>query len=123
MRKNEIDLKERHNLRFLKSNARPGLPQLLDPSARSQFRALCYRRISSRAGHAVAKAAVVRLLGVPSLPVPIFLPRAALAGNCPGPADSFNFPPRSTYASSLLSSLSSPLLSSISPPSSSLSLV
>ena len=34
-----------------------------DHSARSQFRALCYRQISARLGHAVAKASVMRLLG------------------------------------------------------------
>ncbi len=34
--------------------ARQGLPPLLDPSVRSQFRAICYRQISARLGLAVA---------------------------------------------------------------------
>jgi hypothetical protein len=42
--------------------ARQGLPPL-DPSACSQFRAICYRQSSAHIGHAVAKASVMRLLG------------------------------------------------------------
>ena len=42
--------------------ARQCLPPMLDPSARSQFRAICYRQISARIGQAVAKATVMRLL-------------------------------------------------------------
>ena len=42
--------------------AKQGLDPLADPSARSQFRAMCYRQISARLGHAVAKALVMRLL-------------------------------------------------------------
>jgi hypothetical protein len=83
--------------------ARQCLPPLTDPSARSQFRAICYRQISARIGQAVAKATVMRLLGVPRLPLPSFLPRTALAWNRPGPADSFSPPIPLTYASSLLS--------------------
>ena len=97
--------------------ARQGLPPLLDPSARSQFRAICYRQISARIGLAVAKASVMRLLGVPRLPLPPPVPRAALARNCPGPADSFSPPLPLTYASSLSFSLPSSSLS-LSPASS-----
>ena len=97
--------------------ARQGLPPLLDPSARSQFRAICYRQISARLGLAVAKASVMRLLGVPRLPVPPPVPRAVLARNCPGPADSFSPPLPLTYASSLSSPLPSSSLS-LSPASS-----
>jgi hypothetical protein len=75
----------------------------MDPSARSQFRAICYRQISARIGHAVAKASVMRLLGVPRLPLPSPVPRYALAQNCPGPADSFSHPVPISYASSLQS--------------------
>ena len=97
--------------------ARQGLSPLLDPSARSQFRAICYRQISARIGQAVDKATVMRLLGVPRLPLPLFLPRTAFAWNRPGPADSFSPPFPMTYASSLLSppptssALSSPIFS------------
>ncbi len=62
----------------------------LDPSARSQYRAISYRQISARIGHAVAEASVGCLLGVPSLPLLPFIPRDILARNCPGPADSFS---------------------------------
>ncbi len=64
----------------------------MDPSARSQFRAICYRQTSesARIGHAVAKAFVMRLLGVPRLPLPHIIPSYALARNLPGPADSFS---------------------------------
>ena len=82
--------------------ARQNLPPM-DPSARSQFRAICYRQISARIGHAVAKASVMRLLGVPRLPLPSPVPRYALAQNCPGPADSFSHPVPISYASSLQS--------------------
>ena len=92
--------------------ARQGLPPMLDPSARSQFRAICYRHISARIGHAVAKASVMRLLGVPRLPLPPSVSRDVLARNCPGPADSFSPPICLTYASSLASQLPP---SSISP--------
>ena len=92
--------------------ARQGLPPMLDPSARSQFRAICYRHISARIGHAVAKASVMRLLGVPRLPLPPSVSRDVLARNCPGPADSFSPPICLTYASSLASHLPP---SSISP--------
>ena len=70
--------------------ARQGLPHMLDPSARSQFRAICYRQISARIGHAVAKASVMRLLGVPRLPLAPFIPRDDLARNFLGLADSFS---------------------------------
>ncbi len=40
---------------------------MLDPSARSQYRAM----ISARIGHAVAKASIMRLLGVPRFPLPL----------------------------------------------------
>ena len=73
----------------------------MDPSARSQFRAICYRQTSARIGHAVAKASVMRLLGVPRLPLPQLIPSYALARNRPGPADSFSPPFPLTYASSL----------------------
>ena len=76
---------------------------MVDPAARSQFRARCFRQISARIGQAVAKATVMRLLGVPRLPLPSFLPRTAFAWNRPGPADSFSPPIPLTYASSLLS--------------------
>jgi hypothetical protein len=63
------------------SLVRQGPSPLLDPSARSQFRAIAYCQKSARIGIAVAKASVMRLLGVPRLPLPTFLPRAALARN------------------------------------------
>ncbi len=66
-----------------------GLDALQDPAAHSQFRALCYRQISARLGHAVAKATVMRLLANPRLPVPLPVDRAFLARNRPDPADSF----------------------------------
>ena len=89
---------------------------MLNPSAGSQFRAISYRQISARIGHAVAKASVMRLLGVPRLPLPPFPPRASLARNCPGPADSFSPPVPLSYASSLsLPSASSQSVSSFSP--------
>ena len=88
---------------------------MLDPSARFQFRAISYRQISARIGQAVAKASVMCLLGVPRLPLLPLPPRASLARNCPGPADSFSPPVPLSYASSLLSS---PAFSqSASPPS------
>ena len=86
--------------------ASQGLPPM-EPSARSQFRAICYRQTSARIGHAVAKASVMRLLGVPRLPLPHLIPSYALARNRPGPADSFSPPFPFTYASSL-GSLPSP---------------
>ena len=97
--------------------ARQGLDPMKDLSARSQFRALCYRQISARLGHAVAKASVMRLLGLPRLPVPEYAPRSLLARNCPGPADSFVFPSPLSYAASLGSSFSPPL--ALAPPGSS----
>ena len=82
------------------------------PSARS---AMCYRQISARLGHAVAKASVMQLLGISCLPVPASVPQALLARNCPGLAVSFSsFPQPHTYASSLFSLFSS--LSPSSPP-------
>ena len=45
--------------------AKQHLPPMLDPSARPQCRAICYRQISARIRQAVAKATVMRLLGVP----------------------------------------------------------
>ena len=83
--------------------ARQQLPPTLYPSARSQFQAIRYRQISARIGQSVAKATVMRLLGVPRLPFPSFLPRDTFAWNRPGPADSFSPPIPLTYASSLLS--------------------
>ncbi len=80
----------------------------MDPSARSQFRAICYRQTSARIGHTVAKASVMRLLGVPRLPLAQLIPSYVLARNRPGPADSFSPPVPLTYASSL-GSLPSPL--------------
>ena len=56
---------------------------------------------------------MLSLLEVPRLPLPSFVPRAALARNYPDPADSFSPPIPLTYASSL-SSLS-PVLSQSSP--------
>ena len=67
--------------------ARTGLDPLADPSARSQFRMLCFRQSSARVGFALAKATVKRLLATPSLPFqPSFL-RIPLGLNRPGPAD------------------------------------
>ena len=75
--------------------ASQGLPPM-DPSACSQFRAICYRQTSACIGHAVAKASVMRLLGVPRLPLPQLIPSCALARNRPGPADSFLLIPSPT---------------------------
>ncbi len=44
--------------------------------------------IGARLGHAVAKASVMRFLGVPRLPLPHPVSAAFLARNRPGPADS-----------------------------------
>ena len=74
------------------SRHRQGLDPLLDPSARSQYRALCYRHITARLGHAVAKAIVMRLLALPRLPLRPSTDRSSLARNRPGPADSFSVP-------------------------------
>lgn len=106
------DLELRHHDSLL---ARQGLPPMLDPSARSQFRAISYRQISARIGHAVAKASVMRLLGVPRLPLPPFVPHARLARNCPGPADCFSPPIPLSYAS-FLSSFPAPSQSVSSSP-------
>jgi hypothetical protein len=59
----------------------------MDPSASSQYSAICYRQSSARLGHAFAKAAVMHILGVPRLPLQQSIPSALLALNCPGPAD------------------------------------
>jgi hypothetical protein len=54
--------------------AHPEMDQLTDASARSQFRALCFRQSSARIGQALAKALVKHLLATPSLPIaPPFL--------------------------------------------------
>jgi hypothetical protein len=93
------DLELRQHEAFLGSqNLAP-----MDPSARSQYRAISYRQISARIGLAVAKASVMRLLGIPRLPSPSAVPRSLLARNCPGPADSFSPPVPLTYASILVS--------------------
>ncbi len=92
------------------SLARQNLPPM-DPSARSQFYAICYRQISACISHTVAKASVMHLLGVPRLQLPSPVPRYALAQNCPGQADSFSHPVILSYASSLQSL---PLPSSVS---------
>ena len=89
------------------SRHRQGLDPLVDPSARSQYRALCYRHLTARLGHAVAKATVMRLLALPHLPLHHPPDRYSLAQNRPGPADSLllssQFP---VLSSSLSSSLS-----------------
>jgi hypothetical protein len=96
--------------------ASQGLPPM-EPSACSQFHAICYRQTSARIGHAVAKASVMRLLGVPRLPLPRIIPSHALARNRPGPADSFSPPFPLSYASSLGSLPSPASLSLTSAPS------
>ncbi len=93
--------------------ARRGLPPLLDPSARSQFRAICYGQTSARMGLAGAKASVMRLLEAPRLPLPPPVSRAALARSCPGPADSFSPPLPLSYAIKLLLLLPSLSTSSV----------
>jgi hypothetical protein len=93
--------------------ASQGLPPM-DPSGRSQFRAICYHQTSARIGHAVAKASVMRLLRVPHVPLPQLIPSYALARNRPGQADFFSPPFPLTYASSL-GSLPSPSSLSFSP--------
>ena len=109
------DLEMRQHESLLASQ---GLPPM-DPSARSQFRAICYRQTSARIGHAVAKVSVMRLLGVPRLLLPQLIPSYALALNRPGQADSFSPGPpfHLTYASSLGSLPSPSSLSSSSAPS------
>ena len=87
-----------HEALFARQNLSP-----LDTSVRSQFRAIAYRQISARLGHADAKASVVRLLGIPRLPLQPLVPRSVLARNCPGPADSVSPPVLSSYASTLAS--------------------
>ena len=52
------------------------------PSGRSHLRAIAYRQISARLGHAAAKASDMRLLGIPRLPLPPLVPRSVLARNC-----------------------------------------
>jgi hypothetical protein len=82
------DLELRQHEAFLsRQNLAP-----IDPSARSQFRAISYRQISARIGLAVAKASVMRLLSIARLPSPSFVPRSLLARNCPGLADSVSQP-------------------------------
>ena len=94
-------------IRHDESRHRQGLDPLVDPSARSQYRALCYRHLTARLGHAVAKATVMRLLALPRLPLHHPTDRSSLARNRPGPADSLllssQFP---VLSSSLSSSLS-----------------
>ena len=41
-----------------------GLNPFMDPSARAQYRQLCFRQSSARLGHAIAKATVMRLLAM-----------------------------------------------------------
>ncbi len=89
----------------------------MDPSARSQFRAICYRQTSACIGHAVAKVSVMRLLGVLRLPLPQLISSSVLARNRPGPADSFSPSVPLTYASSLGSLPSPSSLSSSYAPS------
>jgi hypothetical protein len=65
---------------------------MIDPSARTQFHSFVLFAIARFQLILVAlllKASVMRLLGVPRFPLPSFISRAALARNCPGPADSF----------------------------------
>ena len=63
----------------------------LSPSDRSQFRARCFRKASTRISAALAKfqanATAMRLTGAPSLPSPTYLPLHFCASNCQGPAD------------------------------------
>ncbi len=54
------------------------------------------------------------ILVVPRLPLPSFVPRASLARNCPGQADSFSPPVPLSYASSLFASAFSSSASSSS---------
>ena len=68
--------------------ARQRLDPMVEPSARAQFRQACFRQITARVGHTLAKAAVMRLL---SLPLPAPACAWTLARNRPGPADSFTF--------------------------------
>ena len=90
-----------------------GSPWKLEPSARSQFCALSYRQISACIDQAVAKASVMRLLGIPRLPMQQLVPRSVLARNCPGPADSLSPPVLPSYTSTLASfALSSSVSSS-----------
>ncbi len=60
------DLELRQHEAFLgRQNLAP-----LDPTARAQFRAISYHQISARIVLAVAKASVMRLLGIPRLSIP-----------------------------------------------------
>ncbi len=67
----------------------------MDPSARSQVR-------SFLADRSLPALVLMRLLGIPRLPSPLFVSRSVLARNCPGPADSVSPPdfPVATYATS-----------------------
>jgi hypothetical protein len=67
--------------------ASSGLDPLPDESARSQFRALCFRQSSARIGNAIASGTVQHLLAMPSLLLLRALPLHQLARNLPGPAD------------------------------------
>ena len=86
------------------SRQRQGLDPVVDPSARSQYRALCYRHLTARLGNAVAKATVMRLLALPRLPLPPPTDRSFLARNRPGPADSLLLSSQFPVLSSSLSS-------------------
>ena len=91
-------------LRHDETRQRQGLDPLVDPSARSQYRALCYRHLTARLGHAVAKATVMRLLALPRLPLHHPPDRSSLARNRPGPADSLLLSSQFPVLSSSLSS-------------------
>ena len=60
---------------------RAGLAQL-SPSDLSQFRARCFRHVSTRISAALAKATVLRRTGASSLPSPTYLPHCFFASNC-----------------------------------------
>ena len=66
-------------LRHDESRQSQGLDPLVDPSARFQYRALCYRYITARLGHAVAKATVMRPLALPLLSLPPHTDRSSLS--------------------------------------------
>ncbi len=59
----------------------------LDPSERAQYRAICFGSSSARLAAAMAKAAIMRLAGTPSLPVVVPVSRPHLAHNVRGVSD------------------------------------
>jgi hypothetical protein len=66
------------------------LDPLVDPSASTQYRHMCFLHTLARSGHALAKATVICLLAKQQLPSSIAPSSSYLALNRPGLADSLS---------------------------------